>query len=220
MVTALTTTNINQHNSTQRIWRVLAIMMAALIALFAFSPSEAYAQNSIEELTTNKNADGYDRVSTTKRVFTEIGLGMISSVAVPGALFGWTASAGQDAKLYLFTLTVAYYFVLTPITAELVYQGGRITGGRGVRWPSYVGGYAGFVTGGVFCLGGLAGAKPFWIVAAIAAPVLSLAGSIIGYELSEKNETDRLRSKRDKLLANQSRKSSEPIMITLYSGRF
>ena len=49
----------------------------------------------------------------------------------------------------------------------------------------------------------------------IIAPLVILAGAVIGYELSEKSETDRLISERDKL--NQ---TSAPIMFQLYSGTF
>ena len=198
--------------STRRGHLHIPLVMAALLALFAFSPSHAYAQDSIEELVTNKNADGFKRVSTTERVFAEIGMGLTGIVisAVPSLTV-----LGSGGSLFGAIVAVAISeLIVTPITAEMVYQGGRVTGGRAERWASYAGGYVGFGLGlltGLICLREF---ESLWFVPVISIPVLSLVGSIVGYELSEKSETDRLKRRRDGLVR------SAPIMITLYSGSF
>ena len=201
----------------------VAIVMAFLLALFAVCPSEAYAQDSVAELETDTNTWGKKRAHPVGRVFAEFGMGLVgltTAVAFGGLgylgfgigyFFGFAGIGWVGIGLALATVT--------PLTAELVYWGGRLTGGRGVRWPTYVGGYVGFATGALLCLGGFA-SEAMLYVGAIAVPVLSLVGSIVGYELSEKNKTDHLKSERDKILANQSLQASAPIMITLYQGRF
>ena len=199
-------------------------ILSALLSLVALSPSKTFAQDSIDELVTNKNADGYKRSSKTGRVFAELGMGTVGLVtaAAPSALVFlgsaiFFSDAGMIAGIGVFEL------IVTPITAELVYQGGRLTGGRARHWAAYAGGYAGMATG--LALGTIgftfdAGIEGYLIVAGIAVPILSLVGSIVGYELSEKKETNRLKSDRDKLVQSQSQQRSAPIMITLYSGTF
>ena len=48
---------------------------------------------------------------------------------------------------------------------------------------------------------------------------IALTGAIIGYEISEKKETDRLKSQRKKMMQEPAQKS-EPIMIQLFSTSF
>ena len=208
--------------------------MLALIALFASLPSNAYAQDSIAELETNTNASGKKRVSTTGRVFAEIGMGAVGEITAATAslliaipLLGILGNSGSDGLGILLVGGVislgVFELAVTPITAELVYQGGRLTGGRSKRWAAYAGGYVGMASALLLGTIGLFTndkKTSYLIIAGVAIPVLSLVGSIVGYELSDKSETNRLKSERDKLTQATSQQQSAPIMITLYTGSF
>lgn len=112
-----------------------------------------------------------------------------------------------------------------------VLLGGWLTGGRGKAWAPFAGAYIGVAPFLVFHLisviaepdkpvvksglDGMFGAALYWAgVYAIA-----LTGAIIGYEISEKKETDRLKSQRKKMMQEPAQKS-EPIMIQLFSTSF
>ena len=195
---------------------LLILILASTFALLVSTPSKGYAQDSIQELELNENAYGYHRSHKAGRVFAEIGMGMV----------GWVISAtplaiGFIDPIFLIVGAVVVDVIVTPITAEMVYQGGRLTGGRATHWASYAGGYIGvascFLVGTVGLMGGSDGY--IWTVAALV-PILSFIGSIVGYELSEKTATNRLISERDRLTQGAAPMRSAPIMITLYTGRF
>lgn len=195
---------------------LLILILASTFALLVSTPSKGYAQDSIQELELNENAYGYHRSHKAGRVFAEIGMGMV----------GWVISATPLAigfldPIFLIAGAVVVDIIVTPITAEMVYQGGRLTGGRAAHWASYAGGYIGFASSFVvgtvgFCFG----SDAYLPVVGVLVPVFSLIGSIIGYELSEKAATNRLTSERDKLMQGAAPMRSAPIMITLYTGRF
>ena len=83
------TDTIPHHQRLMHTHHILFIaILSALLSLVALSPSKAFAQDSIDELVTNKNADGYKRSSKTGRVFAELGMGTVGLVtaAAPSAL--------------------------------------------------------------------------------------------------------------------------------------
>ena len=192
---------------------LIILVITVMLAIVALSPATGYAQNSIEELAKHENAAGYDRVGTTGRVFSELGMGFVGIVisAVPLGL--------GFLHPYFFAVTAPITaLIVTPITAEMVYQGGRLTGGRSEHWAVYAGGYAGFGIGLLTALLMIADYN-FIFVTAAAIPIFSLVGSIVGYELSDKKETNGLISERDRLMGSAPMRSA-PIMINLYTGTF
>ena len=199
------------------IWKIIVVAMLAFVAL---APTMGFAQDSIAELDARKNAAGYDRTNGAGRVFAEIGMGLVGEItlAVPCALVGLGGAAFMNEYAFFGAMGL-FELAVTPLTAEFVNIGGRLTGGRAKRWPVYVGGYVGFGTAIAMGLFGFLNEKMIY-VGLIAIPVLSLVGSVVGYELSDRHETNRLRSERDKLMRNSAPLRSRPIMITLYSGQF
>ncbi len=195
-----------------------------MLAFVAFSPSAGYAQDSIQELETNTNASGKSRTNPHARRAAEFGMGMVGLVTA-AASGGLVAAGGlifsSDTTLYVGLGVVE--LLVTPITAGLVYQGGRLTGGRAKHWAPYAGGYIGMASALLVGTIGLtfdAGFKGYAIVAGIAIPIFSLIGSMVAYELSDKKETNRLISERDKLTQSSVALRTPPIMFNLISGSF
>ena len=195
-----------------------------MLVFMAFSPSESYAQDSIQELETNTNASGKSRTNPHTRRAAEFGMGMLGLVT-SAASGGLVAAGGlifpSDTTLYI-GIGIFELFV-TPLTAELIYQGGRLTGGRAKHWAPYAGGYIGMASGllaGTIGLTFDAGFKGYAIVAGIAVPIFSLIGAMVAYELSDKKETNRLMSEHDKLMQSSGAVKSTPIMFNLISGSF
>ena len=79
---------------------IITAIMATMMALFAFCPSTSYAQDSIAELETNKNAGGHERVHPAGRVFSEIGMGFVGMIG--GAAVGVGVMAGLSSMGGLF----------------------------------------------------------------------------------------------------------------------
>ena len=223
MPTTLTRVVRNNTRSTSPTF-ILMLIFSVFLALFTLSPSVSYAQDSIDELDRNVNASGRKRLNTEYRVLSEIGLGVAGELL--GAGLWWEihvqtrSTATPPVQL---TIALLGLVTTTTIASASVYLGGWATGGRGKAWAPFVGGYAGMLPGLLFALcvplpeneedKKYASKVMSWGIAA--SIVLGIAGAVIGYELSEKHETNRLKSERDKL--NQ---ASAPIMFQLYSGSF
>ena len=95
-----------------------------------------------------------------------------------------------------------------------------MAGGRGKAGPVFGGSYIGAAVGWTLCGVGLGvGNDPLMYAGAITIPVLSLVGAVVGYELSERHETNRLKSELNKA-AQGPMDRSRPIMINLFSGSF
>ena len=216
---------------------VLPILLAILV-LMALCPSLGYAQDSITELDREVNASGRERTGKTARVFSELGMGLVGSATAAGIAGGVLAidnAARPDARSHQAAFFFTYSMVNPALTAGGVLLGGWLTGGRGKAWAPFAGAYIG---GSLFVIGGLLGLlkdEEFWdkpvlgsgiegiiftplFIAALVA--LPLAGAIVGYELSESHETDRLKSERNKLMQNSSTQTTQPIMFNLLSGSF
>ncbi len=215
---------------------VLPILLAILV-LMALCPSLGYAQDSITELERNVNASGKERTGKTARIFSELGMGLVGSVATAGIAGGITAidwAARPEVPCHQSAFFFTYSLVNPALTAGGVLLGGWLTGGRGKAWAPFAGAYIGgslFIIGAllhvldpesrdrpvfVSGIGGIIG-NPLYVAALVALP---LAGAIVGYELSESHETDRLKSERNKLMQNSSTQTTQPIMFNLLSGSF
>ena len=196
----------------------LSLAIAAMLALFAFLPSNAYAQDSIEELEKDTNAGGNKRVATVGRVFGEMGMGLLGVLG--GAAIGVGILEGLNSWGGLFWGIAIGELAITPLTAGGVYLGGWITGGRGKAGPTFGGAYIGAIPGYVCTIVGLtSSAEGAFYAGLIMTPILSLVGAIVGFELSDKSETDRLKKERDSLQGPILQRSA-PIMVTLYKGAF
>ena len=194
------------------------LVMSAMLAVVSLCPANGYAQDSVSELERNVNASGREYQGIGIRLTGEIGMGLVgelSAVLIGGGIF-----AGFGLWGGFFGGILAAEVVVTPLTAGGVYLGGWLAGGRGKAGPVFGGSYIGAAVGWTLLGIGLGtGNDPLMYAGAIVVPVLSLVGAVVGYELSEKHETDKLISERDKMLQGPMDRS-RPIMINLFSGSF
>ena len=184
----------------------ILLIMAAAFALAAFTPSKAYAQESVTELELNCNASGKARTSAAGRVFGEIGLGLLGGIVGAGLSIVPMAVGFDMGSLVISGLV--FELITPPLVAGGTLLGGWATGGRGKAWTPFVGAYVGAVPCYALLFAGDTGV----IISLIATPILSLVGAIVGYEISEKKQTNRLEE--------QLMQTEAPIMINLFSGTF
>lgn len=196
----------------------LILVMSAMLAVVFLCPANGYAQDSVSELERNVNASGRTYQGIGVRLTGEIGMGLvgeISAVVIGGGIF-----AGFGLWGGFFGGILASEIAVTPLTAGGVYLGGWLAGGRGKAGPVFGGSYIGAAVGWTLCGVGLGvGNDPLMYAGAITIPVLSLVGAVVGYELSERHETNRLKSELNKG-AQGPMDRSRPIMINLFSGSF
>ncbi|MBR4985963.1 MAG: hypothetical protein IKY83_09520 [Proteobacteria bacterium] len=195
-----------------KIWIIL--MMAVGLAFVSLSPSTGYAQDSIIELERNVNASGREYQGLGARMAGEIGMGLVGELSA--AVVGGGIALGIMSWGGIFGGLLAAELTVTPLTAGGVYLGGWLAGGRGKAGPVFGGAYAGAAVGWVLLGVGVGCNDTLMYAGAIVIPVLSLVGAVVGYELSEKYETNRLIAERDK----QMQQRTVPIMINLFSGTF
>ncbi len=204
---------------------IFIFIMTAVLVL-CICPSMGYAQDSISELEKNVNASGKKRTGDSARVAAEFGMGIVGGVAslavavgvgciTNSVLEGHPHDMGAN---FVFPALIVLELTSPPLNAGGVYLGGWLTGGRASAGPVFGGAYIGAAVGGVlFGTGWLVHSDILIMVGALAIPIFSLIGSVVGYELSEKHETKRLESERDKLMLEP---VSQPITIKLFSGTF
>ncbi len=200
--------------------RITLLLMSAAMAIIFLYPEQSYAQKSVSELEANVNASGRTHLNMGARISGEIGMGLLGAVSAlvgGGVIFLATMSFGGIAGGIL-----GYELTVTPLVAGGTYLGGWLAGGRGKAGPVFGGAYIGSIPGYVlFVLGITVGTRDALLIAsAIATPLLSLLGAIVGYELSEKAQTRRLQDEKNALTAGSTGKLSSPFMINLLSGTF
>ena len=220
------------HTNLHRVKPHVFLILLAILVFMALCPCLVYAQDSVSELDRNVNASGRERTGVPARVFSEIGMGLVGGLVSGGISAGvFAISPTPKPPSHQHVLFFTHELVTPALMGGGVLLGGWLTGGRGKAWAPFAGAYIGVAPFLVFHLisviaepdkpvvksglDGMFGAALYWAgVYAIA-----LTGAIIGYEISEKKETDRLKSQRKKMMQEPAQKS-EPIMIQLFSTSF
>ena len=201
---------------------IFVFIIASRFTWISLSPSTGYAQDSIRELEQNVNASGLTHRGQGTRIFGEAGMGLIGEAAAVGIGFGVYVLATEKFNAQwgaVWSGIIAAEVLATPLAAGGTYFGGWLSGGRAKPGPVFAGAYIGAAPGLILMGVGALTSDACLIIGAIAVPVFSLIGSIVGYEISESKETDRLKSERDKWMQMPSQRS-RPVMINLFSGRF
>ncbi len=191
-----------------------------LAMLSALTVGTAAAQDKVSELEENVNAAGFTRRSMPLRIGAEAGMGLLGEALTLGGGYGLGTlvnSVGHLGELSEMLLFSGIILAVPAVTAAGVYYGGKWTGGRGSLGRPMVASYLSSLVGGsVLLVTGVHNCRvticldpPEFLL--YTAPLWSLIGSIVAYEISDHSATNKLKDKRKSAL----KQAGEPLMFQL-----